>query len=297
LDSKPNEIRVGLAVLISLVFLIGGIIWGKGYRLKSNRYHIEVVFNNVGGLENGANVLANGVVKGKVTRITLAEGKVIVHAAVDKNVTLYSDYRAMVESPTVMAGKALSLIPGSRLPPADITQPLIGENPVGMTEAVAVFQSVSSDLHTALRDLDTLLVSLNRVAADTMTRVHVTGLLADASELARNTNVWVRDNRDHLTGSLVQLDSTLAAAKLLINSTRGQLTGTLVSADTAAQRVSALAASLHDVMDKVGRQEGTLGKLVGSDDLYQRLAHTLSEIDSLAVSIRTKGMKQRIVLF
>jgi phospholipid/cholesterol/gamma-HCH transport system substrate-binding protein len=297
LDPKPNEIRVGLAVLISLVALVGGIIWGKGYRLKSNRYTIEVVFSNVGGLESGANVLANGVVKGKVTRILLAEGKVIVYAAVDKNVTLYSDYRATVESPTVMAGKALSLTPGSKLPPADITQPLIGENPVGVSEAVAVFQNISADLRVALRDLDTLLVNLNRVAADTMTRVHLTGMLSDASEVAHNANEWIRDNRSHLTHSLVSLDSTLNAAQSMIKSTEGKLSGTLVSADTAAQRLSALSASLRDAMDQVNRKEGTLGKIVYSDDLYQRLAHTLAEIDSLAVSIRTKGMKQRIVLF
>ncbi|HEY3294870.1 MAG TPA: MlaD family protein [bacterium] len=297
MDPRKNEIRVGIAVIISIVFLIGGIMWGKGYRLRSSRYHIQVVFDNVGGLENGANVLANGVVKGKVTRISLSGGKVFVDAAIDKSVTLFSDYHVTVESPTVMAGKALSLLPGSKLPPADITMPLNGDNPVGMTEAVHVFQDIANDVQTSLRDLDTLLVNLNRVAADTVTRKGVTTLVNNASEIARTSNEWLMQNRERLTNTVTQAESTLVAVKSLSQNAAARLNGTLGGVDSVTAQMAHLTQSATQTLRLLNEGQGTLGKVLTDSSLYVRLNRTLEQIDSLAVSIRTKGMKQRIVLF
>jgi len=297
MDPRKNEIRVGIAVIVSIVFLVAGIMWGKGYSLRSSRYHIEVVFNNVGGLERGANVLANGVVKGKVIGIRLAEGKVFVDAAVDKSVTLYSDYHITVESPTVMAGKALSLTPGSKLPPADITAPLVGEAPVGMGEAVAIFQNVGSDLQTTLRDLDTLLVNLNHVAGDTSTRGNLTSLIANASDVAKTTDSWMNENRERLTNSVVQLESTMVIAKKLAQTMESHMGGTMTSIDTVAAKMTDLAISARTTLERINQGQGSIGKALNDSSLYVRLNHAIAEVDSLAVSIRTKGMRQKIVLF
>lgn len=297
MEAKRSEIRVGIAVLISLVILVGGIMWGKGFSLRAKRYVIEVVFDNVGGLEQGANVLANGVVKGRVQRILLQEGKVTVVASVDKNVTIYSDYKISVESPTVMAGKALSINPGEKLPPADITRPLLGQSPLGMTEAVEAFQTISSDLQVVMRDLDTLLVNLNRVAGDTLLRYNLTSTVSQVRELAEQSNRWVKDNSGSMTAALKQLDATLSAAQELVNSNDSPLNRTLLSADSAAQRLSALAGSLQDLVVKLNTGEGSAAKIINDDEFYLKLNHMISEVDSLARSIRTKGMKQRIVLF
>ncbi len=297
MDAKRSEIRVGIAVLISLVILIGGIMWGKGFSLRAKRYVIEVMFDNVGGLEPGANVLANGVVKGRVKRILLQEGKVTVVASVDKTVTIYSDYKITVESPTVMAGKALSINPGEKLPPADITRPLSGVSSLGMTEAVETFQVISTDLQVVMRDLDTLLVNLNRVAADSMTRYNITNTLSEINELARQTNSWVKANSAGMTSAVKQLDATLNAAREMVQSGDSPLNRTLVSADSAAQRLSALSGSLQNLVGKLNGGEGSAGKLINDDEFYFKLNHMISEVDSLARSIRTKGMKQRIVLF
>lgn len=297
MDPGKNEIRVGIAVIVSIVFLITGIMWGKGYRLRSSRYRVEVVFDNVGGLESGANVLANGVVKGKVTRIRLLNGKVFVEAALDKSVTLYSDYRVNVESPTVMAGKALSFNPGSKLPPADVSVPLQGDNPVGMTEAVHVFQDIANDARAAMRDLDTLLVNLNRVAADTTTRHSLINMVNDASEVVKTSNEWVNQNRERLTNTVMQAESTLVTVRSLAQTTQSRLNGTLTGVDSATAIMVELAASARQTLDMINQGQGTIGKVLTDSSLYVRLNHTLAEVDSLAHSIRTKGMKQRIVLF
>jgi phospholipid/cholesterol/gamma-HCH transport system substrate-binding protein len=297
LTSRRNEIRVGLAVIISLITLVGGIMWGKGYRLKTSRYPFEVIFTNVGGLESGANVLANGVIKGRVTSIILQGGKVLVKGTIDKNVMIFSDYRITIESPTVMAGKALSVLPGQTLPLADLAHPLSGESPMGMSEAVAMFQDISSDLRRALKDLDTLLVSVNHVAADTVNQRHVTEMITNASSAAKTTSEWLAENRAQLTATLDELTATLVATKTFMQNTDSRLGGTMTGVDSAMAQITGLTASLKETVDRINRSEGTVGKIISSDELYIRLNQTLAQVDSLARSIRTQGMKQRIVLF
>jgi hypothetical protein len=196
-----------------------------------------------------------------------------------------------------MAGKALSLLPGSKLPPADITTTLQGDNPVGMTEAVHVFQTIAGDVQTALRDLDTLLVNLNIVAADTTTRKSITSLVNNAGEVAKTSNEWLLENRARLTNTVTQAESTLVAVRSLSQNAASRLNGTLSGVDTAVARMTELAGAAHQTIDMINQGKGTVGKVITDSTLYVHLNHTLSEIDSLAQSIRTKGMKQRIVLF
>jgi phospholipid/cholesterol/gamma-HCH transport system substrate-binding protein len=297
MDARRNEIKVGLAVLISIAILIGGIIWGKGYSLRASRYPIEVVFDNVGGLESGTNVLANGVVKGKVTDISLKGGKVFVRAVVDKSVTLFSNYRITIESPTVMAGKVLALEPGDKLPLADVARPLRGQPPLGVGEAVTIFENLSTDIQTALHNLDTLLVNLNKVAGDTANQNHVSELLADASGAARTSNEWLSENREKLTSTLTQLEGAVTAMNDLIHTTESRLQSTMNGVDSTASQISNLTTSVQGIVSQANSENGTLGKLINDPELYERMNRALGQADSLIKEIRAKGIKTHITIF
>ncbi len=297
MDSKRNEIKVGIAVLLSLIILIGGVMWGKGYRLRASRYNIEVIFSNVGGLEPGSNVLANGVVKGRVTGVELRGGKVHVRAAIDQNVILMSDYRITIESPTMMAGKVLMVLPGEKTPPAEITQPLTGQDPMGMSEAVGIIEDVTDEFRLALKNVNTLVISLNTIVGDTANQDNIAGLLKESRGAAQTTNEWLTENRERLTATLVRLDEAIASLQSLSTNAENRLTGTLTKADSALSEITVLGAKLRELAAKLESEDGTMGKLLNDDELYKRLNQTLAEVDSLAHQIRTKGMKQKIVLF
>jgi phospholipid/cholesterol/gamma-HCH transport system substrate-binding protein len=297
MDARQNEIKVGLAVLISIAILIGGIIWGKGYSLRTSRYPIQVEFNNVGGLESGTNVLANGVVKGKVTGISLIGGKVYVKAVVDKNVTLFSNYRITIESPTVMAGKVLALEPGDKLPLADVTKPLRGQPPLGVGEAVTIFENLSEDIQTALHNLDTLILNLNKVAGDSMNQRHVSDLLTDASGVAHQSNEWLSENHERLTGTLTQLEDAVTSMNALIHSTEARLQSTMNGVDSTASQISSLTSAVRDIVNDANSDKGTLGKLINDPELYTRMTRTLGQADSLIKEIRAKGIKTHVTIF
>ncbi len=292
-----KEIKVGGTLLMSLVILIGGIMWGKGFRLNAKRYMVTVMFKNTGGLENGANVLANGVLKGVVKQIEFNDGFVRVTASLDEDVIIYSDYLATIESPTVMAGQALSIYTGTEQPRADVNQPLTGSDPQGMSAIMSKIQAFGGRIETTLNHLDSVLVDAHKVLGDTTNQANMNKLMTNAAGIAENSNQMLAENRKMLEASLADLHATMLAARELTEKLNGRSDSTLAGVDSALSAMTGAANGVRDLIAKVNSGEGTMGKLFTDDALYNSLHKTLIEVDSLSHELRTNGMRQRIVLF
>ncbi|MBU0690483.1 MCE family protein [bacterium] len=294
---KTNELKVGLAVLISLVILIGGIMWGKGFRLQASRYTVQVVFTSVGGLEQGANVMANGVVKGRVRTIEFRDGTILVTASIDKEVRIYSDYFITIESPTVMAGNALSIYTGTKRPEVDISQPLQGDNPMSMSAVAAEVKKFASKIEVTLGHLNELLVNMNTVVGDSTNQENMNRLLAEATESARQTSQLLSENRQKITESLDKLEAILDNTAEITATANDRLGETMDGVDSAMVAIEDLAQELRGFVARLENEDSAVGKLLTDDELYIRLTQTLAEIDSLSVSLRTKGLRHKIVFF
>ena len=199
-----QELKVGITVLVSLVILIGSIMWGKGFRLQAKRYEFSVLFSNTGGLEEGANLLANGVIKGHVRSIDFYDGYVRVSATIDEDVIMYSDYVITIESPTDMAGQALSIYTGTTAPRADISKDLQGTDPQGMTAIMNKLQGFTGRIEVTLNHLDSLLIDAHHVLGDTTNQANLSRTMSNAAELSETTNEMLQANRNALEASLTE---------------------------------------------------------------------------------------------
>jgi phospholipid/cholesterol/gamma-HCH transport system substrate-binding protein len=292
-DRNRNELKVGIAVLASLIILVVAIMWAKGFSLKVRQYDITVIFDNVQGLESGSNVLANGVEKGRVHEIRLSEGRVIVKASIDKDVKLFTDYKVTVESPTLLAGKVLSIYPGHVAPYANTDEILEGSPTLGMTEAVEIAKDLSGDLKMTIQNLNILLVSLEEVVGDSVNQANIAGAVAESRDVARLSGEWLRENRGNLTAVLDRMEATFAAAETLLAVTGPQLSSTMIQVDSTMVQLTAVSASLHRVLGSLEGDQSTAGKLLHDDELYQRLNRVLASMDSLATEVRGRGLKMR----
>ena len=298
MDGRRAELQVGAAVIVSLIVLVGGIMWGKGFSLKVSRRPITVEFRNVGGLEPGSNVLANGVVQGRVSDIVLRDGKVVIRATLDNDVVLYSDYKILIESPTLMAGKVLSVYPGA-LTPTVTTDGVIlkGAEPLGVGEAVSLFMDLSGDLKATMVNLNNLLIHMNEVVGDTANQTHFGALLKNAGDVAGQSADLLRENRAQLKLTLDQLAATIAAARRITDLADRRMETTINGVDSLVTQLNGLTGSLREVAANLNSDSTTAGRLLHDDELYIRLNSALLEVDSLANSIRTKGLRNKIVLF
>ena len=85
-----NEIKVGLAVLLSAVVIFFGVRFLSGQSLLGGGYDVVAVFDDAQGLTPGALVRLNGVRVGDVRAVELGPGarQVFVTMAIDDGVQI-----------------------------------------------------------------------------------------------------------------------------------------------------------------------------------------------------------------
>ncbi len=293
MERSRNELRVGMVLLAAIVVLVGGIMWAKGFSLKVRQYDITVVFDDVQGLEAGSNVLANGVEKGRVHKIYLKEGHVYVDASIDKDVKLFRDYRIIVDSPTLLAGKVLSMYPGHEPPYTNTDSVLIGSPTLGMAQAVEMFKDLSSDLKLTINNLNAVLVSFEEIVGDSTNQANIRGTITNSADMTRLSAEWLRDNRQALTTTLDQVEQTFVKAQELMATTETQLSSSMTNFDSTLVQINTVATSLRQVLDALNSDQSTAGKMLHDDELYVRLNTVLAELEGLAGDVRTRGLKMR----
>ena len=110
-----NELSVGI------VFIIGMLILGYFTIIMSDDlfdpheyYKMTVIFPSIEGLGSNDKVRINGVLSGNVEETKLVNNMVLVTMKVFNTFTLYENYRITIKNETALAGKYVSINPGTR---------------------------------------------------------------------------------------------------------------------------------------------------------------------------------------
>jgi len=113
--SISSEAKVGLFVLVALILLayMSFRVGEYGFGLKKG-YFVNVLFDNVTGLEKDASVTIAGVEVGRVESISLADGKALVTLRIVPDVMLEKDVRASIKTHGILGDKFIEIEPGTK---------------------------------------------------------------------------------------------------------------------------------------------------------------------------------------
>src|SRR4030066_1918659 len=134
MDNRTVEIRGGLSVFIALTILILGVMWLKGYRYNVSRYQVKVIFPNAGVLGPGDPVTVSGVDKGKVERIELYQGDVLVTFNLTDDVVLKEDAKFKLANVGLMGERVIDVQTGYSETSLDLTKVHPGSYEPGIAE-------------------------------------------------------------------------------------------------------------------------------------------------------------------
>jgi len=283
-----TEFKVGLTVVISTLILIFGIIWGKEFRLKTNKYQLSVLFDNVGGMVVGDPVTVNGVKEGKVLRIGWKDRDVLCRIELNDHVQLYEDASFTVISAELLAGMKIEIFPGKSANHINLSrQPFRGKYGGRIVDVGIVIGELAEDLSALSFRIDTTITMINAL-------LEGGGLQKDLERSLNNLNRLTGDLRSvpgDLRFTLNSLDTLLSNVNHLIDQNKEPVHTALGNFNTVASRLDTVASSLQLVMNKIENQEGSLGKLVHDPQLVDHLNRTLLSIDSLAQKFIKEGVK------
>lgn len=298
MNNRTTELRVGLAVLIGLVILIWGLIWLKGFRFQRQRYEVNVLFPNIGTLKTGDMAAVSGVDKGKVEKIQLQRGDVMVKMSLDKDVVLKADARFTVMNVGLMGERFVEVRTGYSDTLLNLREPIYGFYDTGIPEVMGM-------LGRGIDELRELIAALRGTVASPGYLSKVQDVIANTQKLTERLNAVVEGNQRKIGQATEDFASAAGRLKTLLETNAPKIDSTVTSAREAASRMNeittgldSLSHSLHSFIDKIDSQQGTLGKLVNDDRLYGEIRKAANDLDSLVLDIKKNPKKYlRIQIF
>ncbi len=287
MDNRTVEIRVGLTVFVALTILILGVMWLKGYRYNVSRYQVRVIFPSAGVLGPGDPVTVSGVVKGKVEKIELYQGDVLVTFNLTEDVVLKEDARFRLANVGLMGERVIDIQTGYSDQPLDLAKIYRGSYEPGIAEIMGLTGNLVDQARSLFKALETALgaeksPSTLESAIDNLNTASfkLNQLLGQADQITQNMTVSSQEVRKFVTENKASLQATVTnfeAASQRLDKLTTTLENTL--------------GSLNNLTSKMEKGEGTLGQLVQDSSLYFDIKKMVFTTDSLLTDIRKHPKK------
>ncbi|MEJ2052549.1 MAG: MlaD family protein [Calditrichaceae bacterium] len=282
-----TEFKVGLTVIIATFILIFGIIWGKGFKLQTNKYQLSILFENVGGLVPGDPVMVNGVKEGKVLGMGWQDRQVLVHIELDGEVKLYKDATFTITSLELLTGMKIEVNPGTANEALNLSQqPIQGKYGGQVVDIGLTINDLAKDVNALTLRLDTTIIMINRLLGTGTLQEDIKSTLLNLNRLS----VELKDLPVDLDNTLSNLNNAVDSFRKVVKNNEEGIFSTLNNIKQISSRLDTVATSVKSVIAKIENKEGTLGKMVYDPALYENLNRALISIDSLAKKLEKDGL-------
>ncbi|MFN8346029.1 MAG: MlaD family protein [Spirosomataceae bacterium] len=286
-----KEAKVGLMAIVTITMLYFGFNFLKGADFFSSKYKYYVVFDNVGSLQPSNPIKLNGVQVGQVKNIELLQNKgnkVLVTLEIQKNIIVTKGTKALLTS-ELLGGSALVLgmaAGGKQLQQGDTLLPDTEKGIQALLQEQAL---------PVVKNADSLIINLNRVVKQfDQTGYALNKLLATTDKTALGINATIDQNRQAIVATLANVNALSASLLETEKSIKPILGNLLTTTDslkalrigqTLAQANSAIA-SLQKSLTALEQGQGTAGKLLKDQALYDNLNRTIVSVNKLMTNFR-----------
>jgi phospholipid/cholesterol/gamma-HCH transport system substrate-binding protein len=285
-----REIKTAILVIASILLFIWGYSFLKGKDLFTNYKTLYVQYDNVEDLSASAPVTINGLIIGKVSKITINEitGKLLVELQLKTDFPISKTSKASLYSPSLIGGKQIKILPN-----LEDKDPAVEGQTLDSTVELGLTESLGGKIEPIQQKLDLMLLNINTL---------VSGL----------NNVLDKQGQENLKKSLAELSQTMeqfhrASGSLnsILDTNKGQINGVVTNFNKMSSNFNKISDSLNKadlgktvrnlnqtlakvdgIMNNLNSGKGTAGKLLNDDALYNNLAKTSKELELLLQDVR-----------
>ncbi len=293
-----REVKTAVLVLSGIALFIYLFSYLKGEDLfsKTETYYTEFDYNAL-SMSSPITVKGNKVGKIEDIKYQFKSGKTRVSFSVNPKLKFSKNSVIRLYETGLMGGNALAIVnanDGEIAKPGDFIPSEV--QPGLITSLKNNFSGISSDLDSTIRTADTLMTSLNALVVDESEE----GLKSTIAELNatlksfKNLSVSVEDvikaNDNKIASVLDNFDKTSTDLSALANELKeAGLSQTLEKLDGTLDEMQGILAS-------IAANEGTIGKLLNDDSLYNNLEAATKEMELLLLDIKLHPARYRRIL-
>ena len=281
-----KEVKIAIAVIISLAFLFWGIEYLKGINLFKPVNFYYVHFKNVDGLTDSAPVTVNGYQVGQVREIIYDydTGNLRVLLSMDKSLRIPLKSEAVITS-DVLGTAQIELNLSNNKEYYKVGDELVGTSEAGLMDNVS--NELLPSVAAIMPKIDSLLTNLNKVVSHPALNKSLNRLdniTANLEKSSRQLSVvmghsvpgildnvgGITKNIDAMTGDLKDVAASLKTLPL----------------DSTMNYVNSTASNLKQITDKVNGTDSSIGLLLNDKGLYNHIDHTVLSLDSLFMDLK-----------
>lgn len=283
-----RELKTGFIAVVVIALFIWGYNFLKGENIfAKNTRHFFVEYNNIQGLKRSSSVTINGLQVGSVVDIKFnsnpdKKGKLVVELLIENDFEFSKNSVAKIYSASLMGGQSLAIIPSYE---GDLA--VTGDYLNGEVES-DIFSTVGEKLNPLQAKLESVIVSADSL----LLGLNQTLTMDSRKSLNRSIKgleFTIGDVRKTL-GSVNQLlDSSKVGIKNTFDNTRVitenfmKLSDTLVNANIGLtiKKAQKSLDYINDLMAGIEKGEGSFGKFVKDETMYNNLTRMSKEMEEL----------------
>ncbi|MCK4935868.1 MAG: MCE family protein, partial [Elusimicrobiales bacterium] len=242
-----NETKIGIFVLVGVVLFGTAIFLLGDYSFKSF-YQVDIEFNDVAGLPDKSMVKLSGVEVGKVKRIYMEDGGVIVQVSIFDGIKIYRDARFFIGSTSIIGSKYLQIDQGSRFSGIIKNGDRVkGEDSLPLDRALT---EVIKDVRKIISGFDGESMGKN-----------LNSSLSNLRELTANINQIVANSKPHAENIMVRMDSLTA-------------------------RLDDMMEKADRIMAKIDKGDGAIGALLSDKSIKENVTSAISNLKDATASAK-----------
>lgn len=291
-----REFKIGFFGILMIACLYAGINFVKGMDLFTASRKYYAVYDQVNGLQSSASVVIKGFKVGTVSDMTYdprISDKVIIELSVKAKYKIPKDSRARVFSEGIMSGKSVEIE--------------LGESSVYLNEGDTLFSTAEKDflevagsefefIKQRANDLVTEMIhtlnNVNKLIAENSMAVSST--TSNLAAISGNLNSLLAEERGSIRGIITSLNSLTTS----LSSKSGQIDRIINNVEnfsdslsqsqipTMIAEMSGTLAQLNTALERINRGEGTVGKFLYDQQLYDALLESSDNLAALLSDLK-----------
>lgn len=283
-----KEFKVGLIAIVAGVILYIGFNFLKGIDFFSSVKKYYALYDNVDGLIVSNPVIVNGYSVGRVSRIAILQDKqykILVEMDVDETLLLGDSTTATLANSDFLGSKAIILDINEITVPLDDGDTLISVVDKGLSELLASAQPITDNLSITIRRINEILLGLQGSGEKINTTLdELNGTLGGVNRLIAQNEASITLAIEEFSQTMLEVKARIASLDPIINKSGETLDKiNALELEQTLKEVSALLATMNQTVESINNGEGTVGKIMTDDELYNNLNQAILDLDSLLV--------------